>query len=307
MKKIDKKRLLDDLFRTIIVVVANVLLSFATVWFLEPARLYSGGATGLSQLFVRIIERFGGRFNLGLMTFIINIPIAVVGWRFVSKRFAIFSIMAIGVQSLVTGLIDTSPFAVLAHDIVTDSGSVMNYGGILTLAIFGGLLAGFASGLALKFGTSTGGVDILAQALALHKGISIGMFTMIFNIIITLVGGLFLQGSLIVVLYTFVRLILNSLVMDKIHTAYTYTSLNIFTSHGEEIAERLMIELNRGCTIFEGVGAYTHQKHTELYCVLSTYEVEKAMIIIQKIDPATFVVASPVRKVKGNFIKKTIV
>ena len=307
MKKIDKKRLLDDLFRTIIVVVANVLLSFATVWFLEPARLYSGGATGLSQLFVRIIERFGGRFNLGLMTFIINIPIAVVGWRFVSKRFAIFSIMAIGVQSLVTGLIDTSPFAVLAHDIVTDSGSVMNYGGILTLAIFGGLLAGFASGLALKFGTSTGGVDILAQALALHKGISIGMFTMIFNIIITLVGGLFLQGSLIVVLYTFVRLILNSLVMDKIHTAYTYTSLNIFTSHGEEIAERLMIELNRGCTIFEGVGAYTHQKHTELYCVLSTYEVEKAMIIIKKIDPATFVVVSPVRKVTGNFIKKTIV
>ena len=100
------------------------------------------------------------------------------------------------------------------------------------------MLAGFASGLALKFGTSTGGIDIIAQAFALHKGISIGIFTLAFNVIIAVVGGGILQGSFIVTLFTCVRLILNSLVMDKVHTAYTYTALNIFTTSGENISKK---------------------------------------------------------------------
>lgn len=302
-----KKRLLDDAFRVFIVIITNVMLAFSTVWFLEPARLYSGGATGLAQLCVRLIEKCGGSFNLGLMVFLVNIPIVIIGWRFVSLRFAIFSTIAIGVQSLATALITNSPFSELSEDIVTVGGSVTNYGGILTLAIFGGLLAGFASGLALKFGTSTGGIDIIAQACALHKGLSIGVITLIFNLFLAVFGGGVLQGSFIVTLFTCVRLILNSLVTDKIHTSYTYSGLKIFTTDGEHISEKIMKELNRGCTIFEGMGAYTHQTHTELYCVLSTYEVERAISIIKEFDEHAFVVISPVKKVKGNFIKKTIV
>lgn len=307
MKKYTKKRFLDDLFRAFIVVIANIMLAFATVWFLEPARLYSGGATGLAQLIVRLIEKMGGTFNLGIMTFIINVPIVIIGWHYVSKRFAIFSILAVIVQSVATGVIQNSPFAILAQDIVTESGYMMNFGGILTLSIFGGLLAGFASGIALKFGTSTGGLDIIGQACALHKGMSIGMITLVVNILIAFIGGGILQGSLIIVLYTFVRLILNSVVMDKVHTAYTYSGLNIFTSKDEEISKRIMQELNRGCTIFEGTGAYTHKVHKELYCVLSTYEVERAINIVKMYDKQAFVVISPVRRVTGNFIKKTIV
>lgn len=158
------------------------------------------------------------------------------------------------------------------------------------------MLAGFASGLALKFGTSTGGIDIIAQAFALHKGISIGIFTLAFNVIIAVVGGGILQGSFIVTLFTCVRLILNSLVMDKVHTAYTYTALNIFTTSGENISKEILDTLNRGCTIFKGTGAYTHQEHTELYCVLSTYEVDKAISIIKKYDDHAFVVIAPIKK-----------
>ena len=124
---------------------------------------------------------------------------------------------------------------------------------------------------------------------------------------IAVVGGGILQGSFIVTLFTCVRLILNSLVMDKVHTAYTYTALNIFTTSGENISKEILDTLNRGCTIFKGTGAYTHQEHTELYCVLSTYEVDKAISIIKKYDDHAFVVIAPIKKVSGNFIKKTIV
>lgn len=302
-----KKQALDDLFRLGIVIISNAILAIATVWFLEPARLYSSGATGLAQFIVRLIEKCGGHFNLGLMIFIVNAPIVVVGWRYVSHRFAIFSAVAIVVNSLFTAFLKGSPFSSLSEDIITTTGAIPNYGGILTLALFGGLLAGFASGLALKFGTSTGGIDIIAQAFALHKGISIGIFTLAFNVIIAVVGGGILQGSFIVTLFTCVRLILNSLVMDKVHTAYTYTALNIFTTSGENISKEILDTLNRGCTIFKGTGAYTHQEHTELYCVLSTYEVDKAISIIKKYDDHAFVVIAPIKKVSGNFIKKTIV
>ena len=306
--KYSRKQFLDDLFRIAIVVVANVILSVATVWFLEPAHLYAGGATGLAQLIVRIINKCGGNFNLGLMIFLINVPIILIGWRFVSHRFALFSAVAILVQWIFTDYVfGAGPFEALSKDIETINGTMPNYGGILTLAIFGGLLAGFASGLALKFGTSTGGIDVLGQAFALHKGISIGMFTLVFNVLIAFVGGGWLQGSFIVTLFTCVRLILNSLVTDKVHTSYTYTALNIFTEKGDDIARDIMAKLNRGCTIFEGTGAYTHKEHTELYCVLSTYELDKAKAIVMHYDPKAFIVVAPVKTVRGNFIKKTIV
>lgn len=305
------KKHLDTCFRISIVLVANIMLSIATVWFLEPAHLYAGGATGIAQLFHRLILKLGGDINLGLLVFIINIPIVIIGFKFVSKKFAIYSILAVVVQSLFTGLLKHSPFEALSQDIITmvdgQLVAATNYGGILTLAIFGGLLAGFASGLALRYGTSTGGIDVIAQALALHKNISIGNITMILNISIAVLGGGLIQGSWIIVLFTLVRMILNSLVMDKIHTSYTYTGMHIFSSKTEEIGQSILKELKRGCTYLQVKGAYTKESKIEIYCVVSTYEVEKVLKIVDYHDMNSFVTMSPVKRIRGNFIKKSIV
>lgn len=308
----NRKEILDILFRVFIVLVSNFLLSIATVWFLEPAMLYAGGATGLAQLFQRLFSKLNINVNLGLLIFIINIPIAIIGFRYVSKKFAIYSILAILIQSIFTGVLKSSPFEMLSKDILTyaSDGSIVNsinYGGILTLAIFGGLLAGFASGLALRFGTSTGGIDVVAQALALHKNISMGNITLVLNVLIAIIGGGLLQGSWIIVLFTCVRMILNSLVMDKIHTAYTYTGLHIFSSCSKDIGHAILKELKRGCTYLQATGAYTNEPRVELYCVVSTYEVERVMKIIHSFDEKAFVTMSPVKKIKGNFIKKSII
>ncbi len=307
-----KKEVLDILFRVFIVVLSNLLLSLATVWFLEPAKLYSGGATGLAQLIQRLFLKGKFDINLGLLILIINVPIVVVGFKFVSKKFALYSLLAVGVQSLFTGILSYSPFVSLAKDLTSYASdgsivSITNYGGILTLAIFGGLLAGFASGLALRFGTSTGGLDVVAQALALHKNIPMGNLTMALNIIIAIIGGGLLQGSWTIVLFTCVRMILNSLVMDKIHTSYTYTGLHIFSSQSAEIGQAIMTELKRGCTLLQAVGAYTKEQKLEVYCVVSTYEVERAMKIVDQYDDKAFVTMSPIKRIRGNFTKKSII
>lgn len=302
---------LDICFRLLIVIFSNFLLAIATVWFLEPASLYAGGATGLAQLVRRFIIFLGGDFNLGLLIFIINIPILIIGFKFVSIKFAVYSAVAIAIQSLFTGLITYSPFQSLAEPIYqyveTELVEVPNYGGILTLAIFGGLLSGVAAGLALKFGTSTGGIDVISQALALHKNFSIGTITMIINILIAVVGGGILQGSWIVFLFTCVRMILNSLVMDKIHTSYTYTGLHIFSHEATKIGEQIITKIKRGCSLIDVMGVYSQKASQELYCVVSTYEIDSVLEIVSSIDSKAFVTMSPVKRVKGNFIRKTII
>ncbi|MBO5712410.1 MAG: YitT family protein [Acholeplasmatales bacterium] len=307
MMKLNKKNILDMFFRLTIVILSNLILAIATVWFLEPAKLYSGGATGLAQLIQRLVQYCGGNINLGIVVFLINIPIVIIGFKFVSRKFAIYSIVAVVVQSVATALLTASPFQSLVSPIVTEQGTVMNYGGILTLAIFGGLLSGVASGIALRFGTSTGGIDVVGQSLALHKNISIGNITMVFNVIVALIGGAILQGSWVVFLFTVVRMILNSLVMDKIHTAYTYTGVNIFTDQSQNISEAIMTELKRGCTFINVEGAYSHHKSVEVFCVVSTYEVEKTIKIVHRYDEHAFITLSPVKGIKGNFIKKSII
>ena len=313
--RLTKQEVLDILFRLFIVLFTNTLLSLATVWFLEPAALYAGGAAGIAQLLFRIINRLGANMSgnlLGWFILLVNVPITLIGFKFVSKRFAIYSVIAVGVQSLVVLVIPESPFAYLADPIETinqagNTVSQTNYGGILTLAIFGGLLAGMASGLALRFGVSTGGVDVLAQAISINKGISIGNFTMVLNITIAIIGGGVLQGSWVIVLFTIVRMIINSLVIDKIHTSYSYTGLHIFSSHGEAIAQSLMNTLNRGCTLIDVEGAHSGKDFKEVYCVVSNYEIHRALKEIKKHDEKAFITMAPVNKINGKFVRKSIV
>lgn len=313
--RLTKEEGLDILFRIFIVVFTNTLLSIATVWFLEPAQLYAGGATGIAQLIFRLIKlgaKDMGTNILGWFILAVNVPITLIGFKFVSKRFAIYSVLAVGVQSLVVLIVPDSPFKDMAEPIRTlnEAGEVietMNYGGILTLAIFGGLLAGMASGLALRFGVSTGGVDVLAQAVSMNKGISIGNFTMALNIGIAIVGGGLLQHNWFIALFTIVRMILNSLVIDKLHTSYSHTGLHIFSSHGEAIAHSLMSALNRGCTLIDVEGAHSGKDFKEVYCVVSNYEIHRALKEIKKHDEKAFITMSPVKKINGNFIRKSMI
>ncbi len=297
--------------RVLVVIFANIILQLATMWFLEPAQLYSGGATGLAQLILRTIYYISGNSAsignsvysayLSLTVFLVNIPFLLIGIKFVSLRFAFYSFVAVVVQSVISLIAPptTSPFIEYGTD-----GTITN---VLALALMGGLLSGFASGFALKFGTSTGGIDVLAQAVALHKGISIGSITLIFNVLVAVIGGGCLQGSWTVTLYTCLRMVINSLVTDKIHTSYTYSAINIFTTHDEEISNAILSKMNRGVTEMNVVGEYTHQNRKELYCVVSTYEVEKVVEIVKTYDDHAFITISPVKKVVGNFIKKTII
>lgn len=291
-----KKKLYDDIFRGIIVILSSTLYALSVIWFLEPANLIAIGLTAVSQVINRFLALVNVHIPLGILTFILNLPLCIYGAKHVSKRFVIFTMISVFVQSFLT-----MGWSWLEVDFG------INPNDCFFLAVIGGLVGGSGIGLALRYGTSTGGVDIVAQALALKKNISIGMFSMIVNVVLAIIGGGILEGAWDITLYTFIFIIVTNVVVDKIHTAYNYLRIDIITNHCDEIAQALLDGIQRGCTIANVKGAYTKQEKYDVFMIISSYELQKAAEIIKQTDPGAFMTVSPIKRIFGKFFKHTII
>lgn len=158
-----------EIFRIFIVVVSTIIYGIGLGWFIEASavRMYAGGIPGIAQLIADIIklsnhgELAEGTRSIIMFTTILglNIPIFILGWFGVSKRFTIYSIISVSLQAIIIGYIKVDIFKGVEPSL---------------LAIFGGALIGVGVGIAMKFGTSTGGFDIVSQYISLKKGRSVG-------------------------------------------------------------------------------------------------------------------------------------
>ncbi len=291
-----KNKQLDICFRLFIVVLSSTMYSLSIIWFLEPARLISIGLTGLGQILNRVFENINIEIPIGVFVLICNIPICIFGIKTVSLRFVIFTMISVLVQS----------FWLLGWDwLKVDFG--ISPDDKLFLALIGGLLGGCATGLALKFGTSTGGIDIIAQAFALRKNMSIGIFSTIINIILAVIAGGLLEHAWNITLYTFIFIIVSNLVVDKIHTAYNYVRIDIISDIPDEVAHNLVVGINRGCTIMDARGGYTNTPKSDVFMIISSYELHHAQEIIQETDPKAFMMVSPIKRIFGKFFRRTII
>lgn len=291
MKK-SKKIVLETMFRCFVVIVTSLIYVLAVEWFIEPAGLVSIGLTGVSQLLNRLFLLVGVDIPIGIFNFLLNVPLLIYGFFKVSRKFVLYTALSVVVQSvLLLGWIPAADFEV----------------NVLFFAIIGGLFAGVSIGGALYFGVSTGGFDILGQALNLKKGISIGTITMMLNISLAIICGGILEGNWELTLYTFIYIIILSLVVDKIHTAYRYVRIDVISVKSEEVSDALIKGINRGCTILDVKGAYTHENKYDVFMVISSYELEKAKRIIYEVDPNAFIMVMPVNKIIGAFYKRTII
>ena len=290
-----KKRILDDAFRVGVVIVSSAIYALSVLWFLEPANLLSIGLSSVGQVFNRVFKLAGIDIPVGVFTLVFNIPLCIVGIKYVSPRFIIYTMLSVIVQAiLLLGFIPTPSFV---NSIKGDT---------LFLSIIAGLLSGVGIGVALRYGTSTGGVDIVAQAVNLKKGVSIGVFSMMVNILLAIVGAILAQ-NITIALYTFIFIIITNVVVDKIHTAYNYLRIDVITSKTDEVSSALITEIKRGCTISNVVGAYTHVNRSDVFMVISSYELEHAKRVIHSVDPDAFIMVLPVKRVIGAFFKHTII
>lgn len=257
--------------RIITVIFGSLLLAISLNFFLINANVYASGFTGAAQLASSVFHDF---FNLnvstGVLVFIFNIPVFVLGWFKVGKGFTIYSAVSVAFVTIFLGIL---PVISLTDDII------MN-------AVAGGVIGGAGVGITLKLGASTGGMDIVAMVLSRLKDKPIGTYFLILNGVIIVLAGILYEPEN--ALYTMLTLYVTTLVIDTLHTRHEKVTAMIITSKAEELQKAIHQKMVRGITILPAVGAYTREDRNMLYLVITRYELYDLEKIINEIDPKAF-------------------
>lgn len=252
--------------------------------FLRQAHLLSGGVTG----FATAINYVTG-LNVGLMTFILNIPIFILGFIYLKKDFCIYSMLNMIIYSVILG-------------VTQNIGRIIPVNDIFLQTIFGGFLNGIGIGLVFRARASTGGTDIIATILKKKKNIDIKNTALASNIIVVLVGCTIFNLTL--GLYTLVGFYVSSLALGFIKDVMNYQrSLIIISDNPEEIAEDIIKEMIRGVTYIHATGAYTGQEKKIIYTTISYDEIPMIKEIVFRHDPKAFITINEINEVNGRGFK----
>lgn len=283
------------------IVIGSIIYAIAVVWFLELGGFFSGGVTGISQIIVRLLGEKGIAVSTGIFIALLNLPLFIFAWKGLSRRFAFYTLLAVGLQSIFVGILEY-----LEKHKGFNPIDIPGLGdNTLLLAILGGLIAAVGSTICLKTGGSNGGTDIIANYLLVKKNVPFTRYSFVIDfIIITLAGFLF---DLKTALYTIVRLIVFVFTINQIYNTYKTMRIEIITTKHEEIRKELLQHFHHGITMYKAVGGYTLEDKMILVVLTSAYEIRPYIEIVRKIDPKAFITVLSVTMVEGNFNKKTIV
>jgi uncharacterized membrane-anchored protein YitT (DUF2179 family) len=263
-----------------IIITASVLVAFALNMFLLPHQILVGGVTGIGMIIGLLTP-----LNTGWVIFAINIPIFILGILYLGKRFVVFSILSVFVTAFSMQFIAVE--AITSDPIIA--------------SVFGGVIAGIAIGLIIRFGGSSGGLDIIGLILIQKRDFPLGAVMFAMNGVVIFISGFLFNWDL--ALYTLLSIFVTGKVIDSIHTKHIKLTLMIISSMGDEIKKELLSKVYRGITVMEGVGAYSQERRKVLFTVVSRYELEEIKSAIRKIDPNAFVNITETVEVMGMFRK----
>ena len=292
-------RILDDAMRVFrveayhwvkdyfLILLGAFSAAFGLNGFLLPNQFIDGGVTGISLL----VEVLTG-IPLSILLIAINLPFLILGAWTISRQFAVRSIIAIIVLSVVVHF--------LHFPIVTDDK--------LLIAIFGGFFLGMGIGLSVRGGAVIDGTEVLAVYVSRKTSLSIGDVILIFNIVIFSFGAYIL--SVEIALYAILTYLAASKTVDfVIDGIEEYMGVTIISEHSDDIRIAITEKLGRGCTLYHGKRGFgrdkSHLRHTDIvYTVITRLELAKLQTEIDKIDEDAFVIMSRIKDTKGGMVKK---
>ena len=261
--------------------LGSVLCAVAINGILIPQRFVSGGLIGLSL----VIHYLFSTVQVGWLYLILNIPLFVLGWMYVGRRFFVYSIAAL---FIFTGAVTWIKVAVPVHD-------------MLLSALLAGIITGAGTGIILRSWGSAGGLGILSILLLKRFSIRLGSTILAFNAaILVLTAALFTVDK---ALYTLIYLYVSSSMVNLVVTGLSQRkAVHIISPKWEKISQEIMEELQRGVTIIGGRGGYTGKEEQILYTVLTFGELSQLKRLVHSIDQNAFVVVSDTLEVMGQRI-----
>lgn len=256
-----------------------ILCAYSVQGFIVHVGLGGGGVGGIALLLFYTLG-----LPIGVMTFILNIPLFILGWRGVNRHF---------VYKTLYGLIIFS----LALDILKGI-QPLPFDDVFLGALYGGVLGGVGSGIVFRLGGSLGGTDIVAKVIQRRFGWSMGATMLSINALIILISWAILGPK--IALYTLVSMFTFSKTVDVIQSGLPAKSVIIISNQLDTLVQRILKDLGRGVTFIEGHGGYSSADKNVLICVVSVSELGHLKRIVREEDPQSFLIVQNATEVIGQ-------
>lgn len=273
--------------------VAGVINAFGVTVFLAPVKLYDSGISGTSMLLSQVTP-----LPLSVFLLLLNVPLFLYGLKRQGSTFTVYALYTVAVYSLCAWLITD----VLPIDV--SMASPLAGTDLLLCALFGGLISGIGSGLAIRFGGAMDGVEVMAVIFAKRLGITVGTFVMIYNLLLYILCGLVMQ-SWILPLYSIVTYGAALKTVDFIVEGFDRSkAAMIITSRPDEVCAALMETFETGLTKIDAAGGYSNAPKTVVYFVVNRFQIARMKNIVHEQDPTAYITITEVADVfRSNHTK----
>lgn len=285
----NKQKLIKNIKSIVLVAIAALLMAANIKSFVRAGNLIPGGFTGLSLLIQRTCEMFLHiSIPYSFINMTLNIVPAVIGFKMIGKKFTVFTILMIFLNSF---LVDIIPVTPITYD-------------PLLVSVFGGILNGTAIAIALKGKASSGGTDFIAVYLS-HK-LKKPSWSFVFGINVVILTCASLIFGFEEAMYSIIFQFVSTQVIERMNKTGSKETLLIVTQKPDEVADHIMKLTHHGVTRFEGEGCYLKEHKTMLYTVLGADEVKIVERTVKEIDETVFINVLRSKEVVGRFYQQPI-
>lgn len=289
MAKIKTNKAVKFIIRYICITLVAAIYAAGISLFLNPNQLAPGGISGIAIILKEIFPMLPG---VGMLIFILNIPIMLLGaWKF-GVKFILSTVYTLVVSSV---MIDALPVVLNMNAITTDS---------MLAAIAGGGLFGLAMGIMFRLETTTGGMDIIVKIIRQKKPhMKTGQIYLLLDLFV-LIGSAIAFRNIEVALFAGVAIFVSSVVMNKaLYGGDEATLVYIISEERKVIADRMLEEVDVGATFIQGMGAYSGETTEVIMCVMRKQTLPKVRNIVKETDPDAFMIISSANEVFGEGFK----
>ncbi len=285
-KHIKNNKTMAHIISIIAVIISSILQTFVIQAFIQPAGLLSSGFTGIALLIDKISTAFFGHsISISFLLIALNLPVAILCFKSISKRFVFYSLLQVFFSSTFLDILNFKPF-------FGTNDAILN-------VIFGGFLYGICIVLALKGRASTGGTDFIALYVSNKKGKSIWNYVFVFNVILLCIFGILFgwteAGYSILFQYVTTKTI------STFHQRYVRVTLQMTTSKPNIVVDAYIRNFRHGLSCVDAIGGYSKKSVTVIHTVVSSYEVPDIVETMKMVDPYIIINSFKTEQFYGRF------
>lgn len=271
----------NNLQAYLIITLGCLIMTISINTFFVPHHLLGSGLSGLTMIIY-----FATGFPMGTFSFIINIPLFYIAYRYISPQYCF------------NGLYGMVVFSVL-WDIFTPMAQLNLVDDIMLACIYGGAFMGLGAAMIYRVNAHTGGLDIISAIINREYGIGMGTVAIIFNTFLTFISAY--MFGIKPALYTMTSVFVTGVVINRVIDGFDFKkNIIIISDEYEKLSHEIMVSLGRGATYIHAQGAYTQQEKKMIFIVVRLRQVMSVRQIVQNIDPTAFMIISDVRDVVGK-------